>query len=395
MLSYVTEMRRELHQYPEIGFDLPRTLALVRRELSRMGIAFSEEYGKSSIVATINPEKTQFTIGIRADMDALPITERTGLSYRSKLRGQMHACGHDAHTAILLDTARQLVEMRDRLSCRVKLIFQSAEEYSPSGAKLMAEDGLMNDIDCVVALHCDVNCDCGRINLLAGAQNAVSNGFLLEFFGKSAHVAAQQDGVDAIMMAVKACVAMEMAVSKELSATTPCVFNVGSIHGGKSNNSICDHTSLFCTMRTWDHETDTKMIGRLKQICRSVAKESGGRFKFTQKKYYPILYNDPTMTELMRASAAAVVGEENIGTHKRTLGGEDFAYFANQKPAVMFRLGIRNAEKGCVASLHQDHFNIDEDALAIGSAVFVRFVLDHMNGQGVPMKEKTEREDLI
>ncbi len=380
MSDYAIEIRHRLHQYPEIGFDLDRTLALIRTELDNMGVSYTETYGRSSLVATINEEKSQFTIGIRADMDALPITERTNVPYKSKIKGQMHACGHDAHTAILLDTVKRLNEMKDTIHCRVKFIFQSAEEYPPSGAKLMAEDGVMDDIDCAIALHCEPSVHMGRVNMCAGAQNATSNGFMLEFFGKSAHVVQQQTGVDAIMMAVKAYTAIEMAVAKEVPVKEPCVFNAGSIHGGESNNSICDHVSMYCTLRTWDPNLDAKMTKRIKDICTAVAKESGGKFKYTQKKFYPVLVNDKTVTEKLWQAAAKVVGEKCIGLHGRGLGGEDFAYFAQKKPCAMFRLGVRNDAKDCKYGLHQDKFNIDEDALEIGANIFVQFVKDNMNG---------------
>ncbi len=380
MSEYAIQIRRRLHQYPEIGFDLDRTLALVRSELTDIGLPYTEAYGKSSIVATLNEEKSHFTIGIRADMDALPITEKTNVPYKSKLKGQMHACGHDAHTAIVLDTARRLAQIKDQINCRVKFIFQSAEEYPPSGAMLMTQDGVMDDIDCAIALHCEPSVHIGRVNMCAGAQNAVSNGFLLDFYGRSSHVVQQQLGVDAIMMAVKAYTAIEMAVAKEVPVKSPCVFNVGSIHGGESNNSICDHVTLYCTLRTWEAELDERMVHRIKEICSSVAKESGGRFKFTQKKYYPILFNDKTMTERMWQAAAKVVGEKCIGLHGRGLGGEDFAYFAQKKPCCLFRLGVRNEQKACTYTLHQDKFNIDEDALEIGANVFIQFVKDNMNG---------------
>ncbi len=380
MLPYVVKIRREIHEYPEVGFELPRTLAVVRRELTAMGVEFTEKYGKSSIVATINPEKNDFTIGIRADMDALPVTEATDVPYKSKLDGQMHACGHDAHTAILLDTARQLVEIKDKIACRVKLVFQPAEEFAPSGAKLMAEDGVMNDIDCIIGLHVEKGNKTGRIGLVTGPVTAVSNGFSLDFYGQSAHAASQHKGVDAIMMAVKAYTSIEMAVAKEVPAKSPVVFNVGAFHGGEANNCVCDYATMFCTLRTWDEELDEKLIAKIKRIGNAVAEESGGRFEFVQKKYYPILVNNEKMVELLRKSAAAVLGEENIRPRNRGMGGEDFSFFARRKPAVMFHLGIYNKEKDCIYSTHQDKFNVDEDALPYGSAIFVRFVLDNMNG---------------
>lgn len=380
MLSYATEMRRQLHMYPEVGFDLPLTVALVKNELNKMNIPYTEKYGKSSVVATLNQEKSHFTIGIRADMDALPILEKTKVAYKSKIKGQMHACGHDAHTAILLDTARKLSLIKDEIDCCVKFIFQSAEEVAPSGAKLMAEDGVMDDIDCAVALHCEVNYPVGKVHFLKGPQNAISSGFQLDFYGKSAHAGRQEDGVDAIGMGVKAYNAIELMIAKEISPFATRIFNVGTFNGGFANNIICDHASMYCSLRTWDEATDSKITKRIKQIISSIAKESGGKAKYTQLKYYPIVYNNDIVTQQMMKSAEKIVGKDNIGAHLRSMGGEDFAYFARLKPSCMFRLGVRNEEKDCIYTAHQDKFNIDEDALDIGSEIFVRFVKDNMKG---------------
>ncbi len=379
-MSYIVDVRRKLHQYPEIGFDLPRTLKLVKTELDKMGINYTEKFGKSSVVATLNEEKSNFTIGIRADMDALPIEEKTNLPFKSKIKGQMHACGHDAHTAILLDTARRLSEIKEKINCQVKFIFQPAEEYPPSGAMLMCKDSLMDDIDCVIALHVDCKYNSGTIGLSVGPQNATSNGFLIEFFGKSAHVAGQELGIDAITMAVKAYTAIEFMIAKEFSNRDVRIFNVGAINGGHSNNVICDYASMFCTLRTWDNEIDSAIIKRIKSIIKAVAKESGGKSKFTQKKYYPFVDNNEKITNLIRQSAIKVVGAENIVPKQRSMGGEDFSYMANEKPGCMFHLGIKNEEKGCIYSAHQDKFTVDEDVLTIGSDIFVQFVLDNMDG---------------
>ena len=380
MQDYAVSIRRQLHMYPEVGFDLPRTLRLLREELDKIGVPYTEEYGKSSIVATINDGKKDFTIGIRADIDALPISECNKVPYKSRIKGQMHACGHDVHTAVALTACRELFRIRDRLNCRVKFLFQAAEEYSPSGAKLMAEDGVMDGIDCIIALHCDPKFKVGEIGLKTAEQGAISNGFMLEFFGESTHVAFQQRGVDAIMMAVKAYSAIEFMMAKEFSATDIRIFNVGSIHGGEANNIISDYCSMYCTLRTYTDDVADKAIGRIKQICKAVAKESGGRFKYTQKKYYPNVYNNGIMTQKMHKAAAKVVGDENVLPKIRTMGGEDFSYFARLKPGCMFRLGVRNDEKGIVNGVHETNFDIDENALSIGVKTFVQFVLDNMNG---------------
>ena len=192
--AYARQLREEIHMYPEIGFDLPKTLAVVRRELDAMGIPYTDKFGRSSIVATINGEKDGFTIGLRADMDALPIQEANDVPYRSRHDGIMHACGHDAHTAMLLATARKLTDMKDRLHCRVKLLFTPAEEYIEPGCKQMAENGVMDDIDCAIALHVKSDLNVGCISMNAGNQGANSMGFTVDFYGKTAHAGAQQRG---------------------------------------------------------------------------------------------------------------------------------------------------------------------------------------------------------
>ena len=381
MNEYAREIRRELHMYPEVGFDLARTLALLRRELDTIGVDYTEEYGKSSIVATVNPEKTNFTVGIRADIDALPIQEANDVAYRSQNEGKMHACGHDAHTAIALATVKRLFEMRNEINCRVKVMFQAAEEYSTSGAKLMVEDGVMEDIDCAVALHCDAGYDAGCVALASGEQNAISHGFRLHFYGTSAHAADQHTGADAIMMAVRAYTSIEMMVAKEVDACEPAILNIGAIHGGETNNIVCDACSMFGTLRTYRAEVDERIMSRIQAICEATALSGGGSFVFEEVKFYPVVCNDPTVTACLKKSAERAIGEDRVlPMKKRSMSGEDFSYMAQEKPSAMFRLGIRNEARGITAGLHQVNFDIDENALDIGVNVFVRFVLDHMNG---------------
>lgn len=379
--EYAVRLRRAFHRHPEIGFDLPCTLATVRQELKSMGVPFTEQYGRSAIVATIAPDHpTDFTIGIRADMDALPIDEVNEVPYRSEVPGVMHACGHDAHTAILLATAKELAAIRPELRCTVKCIFQPAEEYPPSGAKLMVESGVMQDIDCIVALHCDTKIPVGSVGLSAGAQGAISDGFYLDFYGKSSHVANQHKGIDAIAMAVRAYTALEMLIAKEVDAKDPVIFNVGAIEGGITNNIIADHCRMFCTLRTHREETEELLLNRMKEICEGTARTSGGQFTFTVSKHYPIVYNNAVLVEKMRQTAEKTIGKEQITGHPRSLGGEDFSYFSAQKPGMMFRLGVRNEEKGITAGAHHNNFDIDENALDVGVRMFVRFVLDNQDG---------------
>lgn len=380
MESYVVKMRRQFHMYPEVGFDLPRTLATIRAELEAMGVAYTEAFGKSSIVATVNPENTSFTIGVRADIDALPIREENDVPYKSRIDGQMHACGHDCHAAMLLDTVRRVQEIRDRLRCRVKFIFQAAEEYSLSGAMLMVNDGVMQDIDCIVGLHVDTNFKTGYVAMTPGPQNATSDGFLLDFYGTAAHAANQEKGVDANLMAMRAFADIEFMIAKTFSAKEPIIFNVGAIHGGVANNILCDHCQMFCTLRTWNAAVEQAAIERIQKIIACVAESAGGRATYTKKKHYPIVCNHEGLTALMRESAVRLLGEDKVGVNARALGGEDFSYFANEKPGCFIRLGIRPPDKEKIPGVHNGCFDVDEAALEIGPRVFLQFILDHQDG---------------
>ena len=364
--------------YPEVGFTLPRTLKLIREELDKMGVPYTEKYGKSSIVATINEEKSHYTIAIRADTDALPIQEENDVEYRSRIDGQMHACGHDVHTAILLGTIKELNEIRDKINCRVKFIFQSAEEYETPGGMLMAQDGVMEEIDVIVSCHVDPFFDVGTVIIDPGRRGANSHGFTVELYGKSAHAAYQNNGIDAIAMGVKVYTALQFMIAKEIDPLEPCVLNIGAFNAGETNNVIADYCRLYGTLRTHSNEVSNYVLKRINEIAEAVASEMGGRCKVEQTKFLPSLYNDEEVTEKMRKAAVKVVGEENIRSKKPTMGGEDFSYFLNEKPGMMFRLGIRNESKGITSTGHTSIFDVDEGCIDIGIKVFKQFVLDNM-----------------
>lgn len=380
MENYVVNLRRELHENAEIGFDLPQTLSILRRELDALGVEYTEKYGKSSIVATINPEKSHFTIGVRADMDALPIKEEIDVPYKSKTEGVMHACGHDAHTAVAMATLRRVWEMREQINCCVKFVFQPAEEFAPSGAMLMAKDGVMEDIDCIVGMHVDTNFDTGHFAITEGPQNATSDGFYLDFYGRSSHAARQHQGVDAIVMAMRALMDIELTVAKEIHPKKPIIFNVGAIHGGEANNIICDHCRMFCTLRTWEDEVAQYTLDKIKRIIEAVASTAGGKAAFTTSKHYPIIHNHPVLTARFRESVIKTVGEDHMHENARGLGGEDFSYFANEKPGAFMRIGVRNEEKGTTIGVHNGRFQLDEDALEYGVKAYLQFILDNQNG---------------
>ena len=379
-VSYARDLRRQLHMYPEIGFDLPKTLALVKGELDKWGIPYTEKFGKSSVVATINEGKP-FTIGIRADMDALPIQEAPRYDFASKHAGIMHACGHDAHTAILIATGRRLQDMKDQLNCCVKLLFTPAEEYIEPGCKPMAENGVMDDIDCIIALHVDKDFPVGTVAINSGGQGGNSMGFTVDFYGKAAHAAQQHLGKDAIAMAVEAYTAMELMAMKEVDPVQPRLLNIGSIHGGNTNNILCNHCTMFGSSRTHSDEVSQYLIDRITQICEGIAAANGGRAEVKVVKFLPFVINDERIAQRVYASAAKLLGEDKIGhREKRTLGGEDFSFLCRKKPGMMFRLGSAGENPDTRSAGHSVTFDIDEGCLQVGIDLFTQFVLDNMNG---------------
>lgn len=379
--DYARQLRHELHRFPEIGYDLPKTLALIRRELDAMGISYTEKFGKSSIVATINPDCKGITIGLRADIDALPMQEDTDLPWKSEIDGHSHSCGHDIHCANLLATGRALKDMEASLKCRVKLLFTPAEEYIEPGCKQLAENGVMDDIDFAIACHADPMYQVGTIGLTAGGQGSNSMGITLEFFGKAAHATAQRRGKDAITMAVQAHQAMHTMVCKELLPQEARMLNIGSIHGGNTNNIICDHCTMFASARTFTDENSQLLLDRITQICEGVAAMNGGSAKVTVNKLLPYMDNDETVTKAVYASAAKTLGEENILPRDRKLGGEDFGFLARKKPCVMFRLGTKNPENPATAgALHSAKVQFDDGCFETGLKVMTQFVLDNQEG---------------
>lgn len=388
--EYIIALRHELHEYPEVGFDLPRTIALVKRELEKIGVSYSEEYGESSIVATINPEKKNFTIGIRADMDALLIQEKTNLPFQSKIDGQMHACGHDAHTAMLLGTAKALFAMREKINCRVKLLFQPSEEGIRSGAEEMVAHGVMDDIDVIIGLHIENWLESGYIGVCKGASMASSRNIKLEFFGRAAHASLPQTGADALAAAVNAYNGIQTMLTRTINPFSKYVCSVGKLSAGATQNVISDYAEMLITVRTFDMELDRHIDTAIKNIAESSAAAFGCTAKIDSSLKCFVLYNNPYISELVLASAEKALGKEKITKMPEKLSSEDFSQYITKKPGVFIRLGTRNAEKGCTTLPHNNDFMIDEEAFVSGSDACVQFVLDNMNG--IDMK-KVETSD--
>lgn len=378
--DYVIGLRREIHMYPEVDFDLPKTVAVVKRELEAIGVPYTEQYGEGSVVGYINPDKEGFTIAIRADMDALRLQERVDVPYRSKNDGYMHACGHDAHTAMLLGVAKVLKGMEDVLDCRVKLLFQPSEEGVKSGSVMMIEHGVLDDVDVIIGQHVTNALDTGVMGVCPGESQASSRHFKVEVFGKSAHAAQSHTGIDALAVAVRMYNAMQLILSREISPLERYLCSIGTLNAGTTHNNVADYAVMTGTIRTFNTSVSEFIFNRMQDIAKGLSEETGAKITVFGPLKSVCVYNNPYLSELVMDSMRKVVGEENTFYFGMGMGSEDFSRYGEVVPAVFFRLGTRDKAKGITAAAHHDDFNIAEDALIHGVKTMVQFVVDHQKG---------------
>lgn len=376
----IIALRRDLHRHPEIAFDLPKTVARVKQELENLGIPYTEKYGKGSVVGYINPQCTGKTIAIRADMDALPLQEKSGVPFSSELDGAMHACGHDAHTAMLVGTARALKRAESQLKCRVLLLFQPAEESNPdgSGAAMMIRNGVLAEVDEIIGMHVENLLQSGTLGVCHREAMAASHPYIIEFFGASAHATMPQSGHDALAMAVKAYNDIYLMEARELSPFVHRSISIGALQAGTTSNVIADYAKMMISVRTYDTALDTFLHDRILQICTHAAEELGGRCTCSDQLNCPPLYNHPDVCRKLESAIATVVGAENVAVMPKKLSSEDFANYVVEKPGAFLRLGTRNDAVGCNTLPHNNDFRIDEAAFIKGSMTCVQYVLDSM-----------------
>ncbi len=365
-------LRREIHRHPELGFEEVRTAALVERELDAIGIEH-RRVARTGVVGVIRGALPGKVAALRADMDALPIAERSGEPFSSELPGKMHACGHDAHTAILLGAARVLQAERENLHGTVVLLFQPAEE-GPGGALPMIEAGALSDprVDAIAMLHVDHRLPTGTVGLRGGAVNAAADEFYITIEGVGGHGAYPHQGVDAIPCAAATVLALQNIAARETDPLGAVVVTIGTIEGGYRNNVIADRVKMSGTFRTQDREIRAALEGRARRIVEGVCAAYGARGRLEVVYGYPVVVNDPPLTEAFREYLTANAGVA-IVTPAPTMGGEDFAYFAECVPGVLVRLGIRNEELGAIHAGHSPLFRIDEGALRYGIETLVAF----------------------
>ena len=378
----IINLRREFHMNPELGFEEYKTSKVIKEYLDKEGIRY-ESYAKTGVCGIIrgNLEKNkERVIGLRSDIDALPIEENNKCEYTSTIKGKMHACGHDGHAAILLGVAKVLNRNRDLFGGTIKVIFEPAEE-TVGGARYMIEEGVLNNpkVDIMCGLHLDENINCGQVQVKFGAVNAASNPFKIEVMGVGGHGAYPASAIDPIVISSNIINSLQNIVSREVNPLNSAVITVGSIHGGTGANIIPEKVTLTGIIRTLNKEDRHLVTKRVTEIAKGIGLTLRGKVKIEIEESYPMLINDKNSVNKLRNAAIKIIGEENVLEQEYPhMGVESFAYFANEIPSVFYFLGCRNEEKGIIHPAHSSLFDIDEDALIVGVAIQCQMVLDYL-----------------
>ncbi len=369
----VIQMRRDLHRRPELGFDLPETASYVADRLAELGIPFKSGVAKTGIVATITGARPGPTVALRADMDALPIYEKSGAPYASEIPGRMHACGHDAHTASLLGTATVLSKMREEIAGTVRLLFQPSEEKLPGGAPSMIDEGClasMADTAAVSAIfgqHVSPDLPTGTIGVRPGVYMASADEIYVTVKGQGGHAAAPHLlSADPVLCAAHMVTALQSVVSRNAPPGTPCVISIGRVIADGATNVIPESVRLEGTIRAMDEEWRFAAHKLIERVCKETAEAFGARADVTVRAGYPHLRNHADETAFVRSQALAYVGEDRVVDLDIWFAGEDFAYYLQKVPGTFYRIGTGNAEKHTTFGLHHPRFNLDEDALETG-----------------------------
>ena len=371
LFQKVKEIREYIHANPELSYEEFETMRFVSNELDRIGIEHKIKVGKTGVVAIIRGAHHNINdecIGLRADLDALPIQEENDITFKSKIDGVMHACGHDVHTAILLGTAEILFGLRDQLPNPVKLIFQPGEEVNPGGATYMISDGVMENpkVKEMYALHVFPELEAGKIGFKEGIYMASCDEIYITIHGKGGHGALPHQCIDPIMIGASMLTNLQQVVSRKCDPKIPCVLSFGHFEALGATNVIPEKAYLKGTFRTMNEEWREKALNIIKDNAELIAKAAGGRAEVNISRGYPYLENNPKLTQELRKKTIDFIGDENVVELPIRLTAEDFSFYSQLVPVCFFRLGVKNEEKEITHGVHTPRFNIDDDALITG-----------------------------
>ena len=394
----VIECRRDIHEHPELGNRETRTSKIIADRLRELGIEVKTPIAHTGVIGILRGGKPGRVVALRADMDALPVVEQVDVPFKSTVRttfnghevGVMHACGHDAHVAILLGVADVLSGIRDEIPGTVKFLFQPAEEGAPEGeeggAKLMVKEGALDNpkVDAVFGLHVTSRYPVGEIAYRSGSMMAAVDSFKITVHGKQTHGAYPWLGVDPIVIASQIVLGLQTIPSRQVdSSLAPSIVTVGAIHGGVRNNIIPDDVEMIGTIRSLDKKMRDEIHARIKRTAEDIARSGGGTATVSIEEGYPITYNDPAITEQMAPTLRRVAGPSNVEVVNATLGAEDFSFFQQKVPGLFFWLGTRpkNQTAEEAASNHSPLFYVDESGLELGVRAIVHVAVDYLSAK--------------
>ena len=390
-LSTIIELRHQIHQYPELGNREFKTAKLVADHLRSVGIEVETDIAYTGVVGVLKGNKPGPVVAVRADMDALPVTEETDLSFKSMVKttylnkevGEMHACGHDIHTSVQLGVASVLASMKRSLPGTVKFIFQPAEEGPPpgeeGGADLMLKEGVFANLkpSAIFGLHTHPGLAVGELGLTIGPAMAAVDHFMITIKGKQSHGAYPHKSVDPIIMATEAVDAFQTIRSRSLSPLEPSVVTVGIIRGGERFNIIPEQVHLEGTVRTYNPEVQDMVEHRMNKILEGITLAYGGSFELDYDRGTPATINDPELAKQMIPTMERVVGKNNLKFLDPVMGGEDFAFFANEVPGMYYRLGV--LKPGTTSGwVHTPTFRADDSCLEVGIRAMSNLVVDFL-----------------
>ncbi|HOD66243.1 MAG TPA: M20 family metallopeptidase [candidate division Zixibacteria bacterium] len=373
-------LRRHLHQYPELSAREFRTSEYLAAALRRLGLRLLATTTDTGVLAELQGVAGGRTVVVRSDIDALPITERTGLPFASKNPGCMHACGHDMHMAVVWGVAAVLSGLRGQIAGTVRFIFQPSEEMPPGGARPMIESGALTDASAVFGLHVDPHVRTGKIGLRDGPTMAAVTDFDLIVRGRSAHAARPHLGVDAITTAAEVIEAVQKVVAREIDPVEPAVITFGQIEGGVARNVVADEVRVAGTARTLSPRAEKAVPRLIRRVAENIGRARGARVELRLIADYPVLSNDPRANRVLARNMERLYGRGKIETTEVMLGGEDFACYLKQAPGAMVRLGVGNRKIKADQPWHSPAFIADEAALPVGTALLAAAVLDVLSG---------------
>lgn len=377
--AYIVEKRRWMHENAELSMAEFKTSNYIAAELENIGIPYVRPY-KTGVIGTIEgklgPGKT---LGIRGDIDALPIEELADVPFCSLTKGVMHACGHDCHAAVLLGASKILWEHRDQFSGSVKLIFQHSEEGAKSGAAEMVSSGELDSCDGFVAIHVQSDIPSGKVCAEVGPCMAASSGVYINVNGLGCHGANPWDGVDTVLASSAIVMNLQSLVSREMDIHEPMVLTIGTIHGGTAKNIIPEQVKIEGTLRFYSLSREQQLREKITRIAQSTAEAYRAQAKVEVTECFPSVINDEYMTGIAKKSLGKIWGDSNRIKVPSSMGNEDFSFYITERPGVYVFIGIGNHEKKSDVPHHNPYFKVDEDQLAPASAFMVQFALDYLN----------------